>query len=389
MIEKKQTASYTSKEACVSCEPGVSEKPGAFIKVYDNLFIEVTKTNIDFLLSRYKVVACKIRNSRIKVKQTAVLEMIFSQYEKKILFILNGPLGDIKGIISFFCPKENLLSLKENLFSIGYCDKFYLLDFDDTCKQTDFTVCKNQTNLVSINPLVWKGRKFSIDYFFIQDNKVYEEQSPHNREFKILDSGGEEKTVIGYRGDGSETGRRSLPVEDARCIVNLSMPWKNKKFIDPFAGAGGIIFAFKYIASQAEFAKGSITSIDIDPVLKPGLNFLSDVHYTMDAKDAAFAENSFDSIITETPFSNKAVNDINTAISKILKSLTVDGILVIMCKTDQTERIYESLFKSDVYLIFNQMIDRKGIDVEISVWCKDKEFFSGMEKYMSILSKIH
>jgi len=347
-----------------------------------DFFIEVTKNNIDNLLSQYNVIACKLRNSRIKVKQTAVLEIIFSQYENNILFILNGPLGDIKGVISFFCPKTKLESFKEKLPGIGYCDKFFLLDFNvEACVSEEPR--KNQSDLNSINPLVWKGKKFSIDYFYIQDSKLYEEQSPHNREFKISGSDGGEKTVSGYRGDGSETGRRSLPVEDARCMVNLSLPWKNKRIIDPFAGAGGIIFAFKFITESF------ITSIDIDPVLKPGLEFLSDRHYVMDAKDASFPENSFDSIITEVPFSYNVVNDIIIALSKIIKSLSDDGILVIMCKINQKQRIYESLINSEIYLLFNQMINRKGIDVEISVWCKDKEFITGMERFIFLLRKIY
>jgi len=349
--------------------------------VINDYCIEVTKANIAELITQYCVIICKIRNSRIKVKQLAVLEMIFSQYEKKLIFILNQPLGDVKGIISFLCPKENINSLKDNLFGIGYCDKFYLLNFDDACVSEEPR--KRQIDIKSINPLVWKGKKFSIDNFFIQDSKIYEEHSPHNREFKISGSGSEEKTVIGYRGDGSVTGRRSLPAEDARCMVNLSIPQKNKRLIDPFAGAGGIIFAFKYISN------GSSTSIDIDPVLKPGLEFLAGRHFVIDAKTASFAEDSFDSIITEVPFSKNAVNDIVTALLKIIKSLSSDGILVIMCKAEQTQSIYKSLSETDVYLLFNQEIDRKGTDVEISIWCKDKSFVSGMEKFIFKLKKIY
>ena len=338
-------------------------------------FAEVSKSNIDEYLSKYSLIACGLRNSRIKAKQTAVLEMLFSQFDNEVLFIPNGPLGDIKGLFSFFCPKKNLAAFKEKLFGTGYCDKFYILDFEDDS-------FKNHTELKSINPLVWKGRDFSIDYFFIQDSKIYEEHSPHNREFKIEDSSGNVKTVFGYRGDGSELGRRSLPVEDARCMVNLSMPCKNKRAIDPFAGAGGIVYEYKYIAENY-----SITSIDIDPVLKPGLEFYGSSHYVMNAKDASFPKDSFDSIITEVPFSHNALDGIIMAVNKITECLTKDGLLVMMCKISQAENIYKALLKQGLLHLFNREIDRKGTGVEISVWCMSKKFLSGMEDFLTVLKK--
>jgi hypothetical protein len=342
---------------------------------YMNFFAEVTKSNIDDYLRDYSIIVCKIRNSRLKAKQIAVLEMIFAQIDNEILLIKNGPLGDIKGIISFFCPKKNMESFKDRLFGIGYCYKFYLLDFENESKAVP-------AGLDTINPLIWKGRKFSVCDFYCQDNNVYEEQSPQKREFKI-NSDGEIKTITGYRGNGSELGKRALPVEDARCMVNLSLPSKNKKALDPFAGAGGIVYQFKYIAPD-----GNITSIDIDPVLKPGLDYYASAHYVMNVNDASFAKNSFDSVITETPFSEKAVDDIIAAFSKIDSWLSDDGIFVIMCGKNQCLRIYSSMARKNV-LLFSHEIDRKGMDVEISIWRKNKNFLSGIEDFISALKKIY
>ena len=66
---------------------------------------EVTKNSIDDYLYKYNIIACKIRSSRLKAKQIAILEILFAQIDNEILVIKNGPLGDIKGMISFFCPK--------------------------------------------------------------------------------------------------------------------------------------------------------------------------------------------------------------------------------------------------------------------------------------------
>jgi len=340
-----------------------------------NFYADVTKLNIDDYLYEYEVVLCKIRNSRIKAKQVAILEMIFLQFDNEILFIKNGPLGDIKGIISFLCPKNNLTSFQERLKYSGYCYTFYLLDFEN------FTN-KNVIGLDSVNPMIWKGKKFSASMLFKQDQKVYTEQSSHNRDFKIV-SNNEVKKVQGYRGDGSDMGKRALPVEDARCMVNLSQPWKNKKMIDPFAGAGGIVFQFKYIVSS-----GIMTSIDIDPVLKPGLESYGSTHFVMNAADASFPENSFDSVITEVPFSDNASTEIINGIKKINTFLSKDGVYIIMCKKEQAEFIQKTMEELKNFLLFSHEVDRKGVDVEIEVWYKDSVLLEEMKEFISVLKEI-
>jgi len=341
-----------------------------------NFYADVTKLNIDDYLYEYEVILCKIRNSRIKAKQIAILEMIFLQFDNEILFIKNGPLGDIKGIISFLCPKKNLTSLQERLKFSGYCYTFYLLDFEN------FTN-KNAIGLDSINPMIWKGKKFSATMLFKQDQKVYTEQSSHNRDFKIV-SNNEVKNIQGYRGNGSELGKRALPVEDARCMVNLSQPWKNKKMIDPFAGAGGIVYQFRYIVSD-----GVMTSIDIDPVLKPGLESYGSTHFVMSAADASLPENSFDSVITEVPFSDNASTEIINGLKNINACLSKNGVYIIMCKKDQTEFIQKTMEELNNFQLFSHEIDRKGIDVEIQIWYKNIILLDEMREFISVLKDIY
>ena len=342
-----------------------------------NFFAEVTKNNIDDFLYKYDIIICKLRSSRIKAKHVAILEILFTQLENEILAIRNGPLGDIKGLISFFCPKRNVDAFKEKLFGIGYCNKFYLLDFEDES-------CKNNTDLRPGSPLVWKGCKFSINNYFIQDKNIYEEQSAHKREFKIVDFDGVTKSVFGYRGDGTELGRRALPVEDARCMVNLSFPHKNKRVIDPFAGAGGIIYEFKYINKDAD-----MTSIDIDPVLKPGLEFYGSKHYVMNAGNVSFPADSFDSVVTEVPFVYEAVNDIIDVLKKINSSVSDEGVFVIMCEIDQADDIYDALAELNIYCLFTHEIDRKGTDVELSVWWKNRDLLPEIEEFITALKEIY
>ncbi|MCL1930539.1 MAG: hypothetical protein FWF55_01885 [Treponema sp.] len=342
-----------------------------------NFHADITKSNIDDYLYKYEVILCKLRSSRVKAKQIAILEIMVSHIDHEIVFIKNGPLGDIKGVISFLCPKKNLISFRERLKYLGYCAAFYVLDFENFSN-------KNSIGLNSINPMVWKGRKFSAAMFFIQDNKIYSEQSSHNREFKIMYNNNEVKNIRGYRGDGSDLGKRALPVEDARCMVNLSQPWKNRRMIDPFAGAGGIIYQFKYIVSD-----GIMTSMDIDPILKPGLESYGSTHYVMSAADAAFPEDSFDSVITEVPFSDSAETAIIKALKNMDACLSKNGVYVIMCKDNQTEFIRETMEELNNVQLFEHELDRKGTDVAIQIWHKNSSLPDEMKDFISVLKDIY
>jgi tRNA G10 N-methylase Trm11 len=167
-------------------------------------------------------------------------------------------------------------------------------------------------------------------------------------------------------------------------MVNLSQPWKNKKMLDPFAGAGGIIYQFKYIVPD-----GIMTSTDIDPILKPGLEFYGSTHYVMNAGEASFQENSFDSVITEVPFSDNAEIDIVKTLKNINTCLSENGVYVIMCKKDQSGFIRETMEELNKFQLFGHEIDRKGIDVEIQVWHKNSILLDEMRDFISVLKDIY
>ena len=64
-------------------------------------YVEIDGKNIKNLISKNDVVCCKLRNSRIKSKQLAIMEMLLMNYDLDLRFIKNGPLGDVKGLVSF------------------------------------------------------------------------------------------------------------------------------------------------------------------------------------------------------------------------------------------------------------------------------------------------
>jgi tRNA G10 N-methylase Trm11 len=154
--------------------------------------------------------------------------------------------------------------------------------------------------------------------------------------------------------------------------------------IDPFAGGGGIIYLHKYIEPG-----GIMTSVDNDPVLKSGLEYYGASHHVMDAKEIYYPKNSFDSVITEVPFSTHIIETINKVFKNLDNCLSKNGVYVIMCKKDQGKDIEKIMIELGSFNLFNQKIDRKGIDVEIQIWHKDKELIDKMRNFLSVLEKIY
>ena len=339
-------------------------------------YVEIDGKNVKEIIVDHNVICCKLRNSRIKSKQLAIMEMLMMNYDLGLQFIKNGPLGDAKGIVSFLISKDKMDFLTERLNRIGYLNEFYLLDFESE-------ISENKTNIETINPLVWKGLNYSIETIYKQDEEVYEQQSPHNRTFKIVSYNGEEKILSGYRGNGTDMGRRALPVEDARCLVNLSIPFNESKVLEPFAGGGGIIYMYKYINPDID-----ITSIDIDETLKPGLEYYGSKHIVDSSANVHLSE-SYDAIVTEVPFSDNATESVVKAIKNIYANLDEKGIVVLMCGAQQNQDIANCL-KEDLNsnLLFTKELNRKGTDVVIQVWTKNFELYNELESTISTVSKI-
>lgn len=339
-------------------------------------FVRITGGNIEFYLKNYYLILFSLRNSRIKAKRLAILEVYFALSSLNPVFIKNGPLGDVKGVFSFFIEKKKTYNLRNILKKLGYSNKFYLLDFD-----SDST--ENNSDIVSKNELIWKGKRFTINNFHLQDESIYEKQSPHKRKFIILDANNQEKELKGYRGDGSEFARRALPVEDARCLVNLSNYSMAKRLLDPFAGAGGIIYQAKYINNKID-----IYSVDIDPVIAPGLRFYGSKHYTADSCDICFEKEFFDAVVTEVPFSSKSTNDILKSIKNLHNSINKNGSFVMMCSKEQALFLEEYVSNLGYYQYVSEEINRKGIDVVIMAWFKSYRKYKEIKDLVDVLENV-
>ncbi|MFI3325593.1 MAG: hypothetical protein R3Y35_05405 [Clostridia bacterium] len=336
-------------------------------------FVEVDKNNLEKYLQNYKVVCCKLKNSRIKAKQLAIFEIIMLMFDLEVIYIKNPPLGDVKGIIAFFVPVKKFDKTVNRLKFIGYCNEFFVLSFEEP-----FGV--NKTNLLTINKLMWKTFKYSLFDLYVQDEELYKAQSPHKREFKIIGYDGEVKSLEGYRGDGTELGRRALPTEDARCMVNLSTPFQNKNVLDCFAGGGSIAFMQRFINPNVK-----MFTADIDGKLKPGLEFYGSTHFVGDASVLKF-EQSFNSIITEVPFSKNITKTVNKCFDNLQNNVSEN--LIVMCDSKQSLEINENLSRN-FHMLINKDLNRKGTDVCISVWTKNEELVSELLSFLEVLKNIY
>ncbi len=339
--------------------------------------ISITGKNIDDYIKDHLVLLFSLRKSRIKAKKLAIMEAYFALYPIGGIFIKNGPLGNLKGVFSFLIPEENMAQALSILPTIGYCNKFYLLDF-----QTNTPENNSDLKNVSERDLVWKGKAFRISNFYFQDKGIYEKQSVDNRKFIILQNN-KEKVVYGYRGDGSEMGRRALPVEDARCMVNLSMPGRAERLLDPFAGGGGIVYSAKYINKKIK-----VFSVDIDPVVAPGLEFYGSNHFTGDSSRVRFPAAFFDSLVTEVPFSSNATVNIIKAINNLKGSLKKDGRIVLMSSMNQATVLKKAIGDIGFYPYISQKVNRKGTDVAIMGWIKSYDKYKKLQAISSTVKSI-
>jgi len=319
-------------------------------------YVIIDKNNIGSFIEDNIVLICKMRPSRIKCKQLAVIEIMSLLNSFAPLFITNGPLGDVKGCITISLSKTKFI--KERVVNLlchsGYTFCFYCADFDNP-------ELKSDSGIVSINPFVWKGKKFSVTKLYEEPDETFREQAPDKRVFKLVCDDGVIRRIKGYRGDGSEMGRRALPVEDCRLLTNIVVREDTKTFLDPFCGSGGIIFQ-AHMRNCIE----QLYSVDIAKELAPGLEEYGAKHFIGTASNFT-PDRPIDAVATEVPFSNSAIEAICEGFYNIKKYLSSDCVIVIMYAISQKIHIESKLKEMGYHISLSLPIDRKGTLVQISI----------------------
>ena len=198
--------------------------------------------------------------------------------------------------------------------------------------------------------------------------------------FKLLCDDGKIKEVKGYRGDGTITGRRALPTEDCRLLVNLSGLKQNDILLDMFAGGGGIVF-------QAGKTTKNLISCDVEEKLSAGLSYYGAQHIVGKAEELNLKENLVDVLVTEVPFSSTCNETITLALNNIYKSLKQNAKIVLMCDENQTEYILKGT-KEKYFNYLNMPLNRKGTSVNVLAFVKDQTLYSQLKELVDFVNTI-
>lgn len=325
--------------------------------------LTIYKNNIDEITNKFSLFLFKIRNSRIKAKSLAIMEAYALLNDLGGVVVKNSPMGDIKGVFCVAVENKFVEVAKLRFNRLGYSNQVMYLDFKNATGT-------NESDLVSINKLAIKGKPFDVKMVYLEEATTFIEEAPDRRKFLLISDDGSVKEVKGYRGDGTETGKRALPVEDCRLLVNLAMINEDHIILDPFAGGGGIIF-------QAKKTTSKLLSNDIDYKLSAGLTDYGSNHTTEDVKNLSFQKNSFDAIITEVPFSETCNQVIVDFFNKSYDYLTENGRIVVMVSRSQKEFV-NKFIKKEFYKFLEFDLDRKGTDVTICAYTKSEQDYNNL-----------
>ena len=287
----------------------------------------------------------RIKTSRLKARNLALEEVKSFLFDiDNVEVVIGGPLSYEKGVIAAYLPKTFDLDLLDNEFQkLGYIE------------QVDLMVCVKKE---SKNTIKWKGAFYNLDTIYEEDKETIRNQAPDKRRFLLPDSNGNLRYVNGYRGDGTETGKRALPVEDCKFMLNLSKIKYGQKVLDPFAGGGGIVFA----AVQAGL---DVYSSDIDPKMQYGLKDFGSKHSVADIIKLPFETNFFDSVVTEAPFDKNVTTNVVTGLAEMQRVIKPSGYIVLMVADYQVEEIRQKAFSLGLEIYVDQALDRKGTPVHI------------------------
>lgn len=317
-------------------------------------FVKLEKSDIDCFISRHTILVFKVRNSRIKSLQLAILEAFFLLKNFDPIVIKNPPLSEHKGIFALAFESFELSRFVNFFNDLGYSNEVYQVKFDDDFNQmVDITSC-------------WKGKNINCVRIFKQDEDKFLAESPDKREFAILDNNNVVKKVVGYRGNGQDLGRRALPVEDCRMMINLSMFAKDDSLLDPFAGGGGIVF-------QARKRSSKLYSCDIDTSLKPGLELYGANHFVGDAINWKI-DKPIQVLVTEIPFLLSVTNNVCHILTRLSDYLSNNSRIVVMCSLRQKE-ILQKEMSTCYYHCFSFDVNRKGTSVSVLYFTKSKNLF--------------
>lgn len=294
-----------------------------------------------------------LRAARRKARLAAVTEALCLLRDLSPTTPTSGPLAEKGGVFWIEIPAEHTDLAVSRLPWLGYTTAV------DTLEQAGAVRKTQRDQLVR-----WRGRDYWRVRVYEEDAGAMREAAPDRRTF-LLESGGQVRTVRGYRGDSGPVSRRGLPVYDARLLVNLVTPSAAARatFLDPFAGIGGLVL-------EARAHGWRVISCECDRALRHGLAAWSDQHYLADATALPFGDGALEAIATEPPFDPQAESLVTTALCEMARVLTPGGRLALLCAAHQAEALRHQSQRLGLQTFLDTPLDRKGTACAVLAWEK-------------------
>ncbi|MDQ2731344.1 MAG: RsmD family RNA methyltransferase, partial [Armatimonadota bacterium] len=294
-----------------------------------------------------------VRTARRKAMACAVEEALLLLDDLEAAAPKGGPLGERGGLFWITLPDRSLEAAGRRFPRLGYT---YAVDLLEPVHGRSGSKGERSSNEVS-----WRGVTYRPMRVYEEDPALVREGAPDRRVFALEGSDGQDRLIRGYRGDGGTLSRRALAVCDARLLVNLVHTGPGAVFLDPFAGAGGVVI--EAIASGYR-----VLSSDQDPILRPGLERLGSSHRIANAGDLPYPSGSVDVIATEPPFDPEADGVVRKAIPELHRVLTEGGKLAVLCAEGGADGLREEAEAVGFTKWFDSPLNRKGMDCVVLAW---------------------
>jgi len=298
-----------------------------------------------------------VRPARSRARSAAVAEALHLLHPWHAITPSGGPLSERGGLFWLSLPGRFLEEAATRFPWLGYTSAVEWLE-----PQASASPRKGRRSSGDII-VRWRGRLFKPVRIYEENPGELRESAPDRRTFLLETEDGAVRAVRGYRGDGEALGRRALPVCDARLLTNLVYTRQGDAFLDPFAGAGGIV--------REAILRGFIAlSSDRDPILRHGLTHLGSLHCVADACLLPFSDESVDAIATEPPYHQEAWQSVTSSLGEMARVLRRGGRLSMLCALGQAEGLRQMGERLGLSLCHDFTIGRKGLDCAALVWEK-------------------
>ena len=302
------------------------------------------------------LLVCSARPSRRRAIPLACAEVaaLFEPFGAKI--VQGGPLSEHPGVFWATVDAARIPEIEERAARLGYTHRLEQVGLEPPARSRKKEKLQNPT---------WKGKAYTLSLLWLDSEENHRQSAPDRRTFSLRQTDGTVRKVKGYRGSGGLGQRRALPVADARLLVNLARAEAGQVLLDPFAGAGGIVFEASHIGAE-------VWSIDIDPTLEPGLTAFGARHTIASATHLPFETSSVHGVATEPPFDPDSDATVQNALGEIARVLVLGGRAAIMVANRQKNLIEQTSVDINLRIELSCDVDRKGTPVTIFLLQKNQ-----------------